>query len=360
MHTINRNTCWQGVLPPQYIFANRRFRTVALDPPNFHPGSWVGAGNCFFHQPRKEFILTARLRKKKAQARGFAAIICRSSNGETFEKVYTLTKEWIAEKSGLEIHSLEGVQLLEDPLTGNYHLYVSVNTDQEFAWGGIYWQTYLLRSSALEGPWEPVGLVLRNDQSYDNHHARDISIAIVDGRWYCLYKARDADHRVSPALATSIDGITWSKHGPLTVDGEDRSCWMSGTFFAASSGLLFIGLEKLEKTESTETSSHEPYPDDEVYADAFRVGHGGGPPRTFIAYQLDYRNTNLETIFRSPWEARSDYEHPHHPVLGYASLVFDPFKERMLIYVEAIDPHFTEKMGINETVERVLVYEVSA
>jgi hypothetical protein len=111
---------------------------------------------------------------------------------------------------------------------------------------------------------------------------------------------------------------------------------------------LFIGLERLENDEPEE---------DVVYADKYKVGHGGGPPRNFVAYYVDYRNHNLDLLFRAPWDPRSPYEHKDHPVLGYSSLVFDPFQNRILTYVQAIDGTLTKQMGINETVERLLVYE---
>lgn len=37
-------SCWQGTVPPQYIFANRSFTCVALDPPDSNLGFWIGAG----------------------------------------------------------------------------------------------------------------------------------------------------------------------------------------------------------------------------------------------------------------------------------------------------------------------------
>ena len=111
---------------------------------------------------------------------------------------------------------------------------------------------------------------------------------------------------------------------------------------------MFLGLERVE-SERTE--------EDVVYADEYKVGHGGGPPRDLIAYTLDYRNRNLELIFRAPWDVRSPFEHRDHPVLGYASLVYDPVRNRILTYVEAIDGTLTKRIGINETVERLLVYE---
>jgi len=72
---------------------------------------------------------------------------------------------------------------------------------------------------------------------------------------------------------------------------------------------------------------------------------------------MDYRTMNLETIFRAPWEPGSPYEHPEHPLLGYASLVYDPLRHRVLTYVEAIERYRAERIGLNETVERLLLYE---
>ena len=95
-----------------------------------------------------------------------------------------------------------------------------------------------------------------------------------------------------------------------------------------------------------------------VYADSHGIGHGGGSTPHFAAYRLDIRGRNLETVFRAPWIPLSPYEHGEHPLLGYSSLVLDPANHRMLIYVEAIDPKLSRAIGLNETVERLLVYQV--
>ncbi len=122
---------------------------------------------------------------------------------------------------------------------------------------------------------------------------------------------------------------------------------MSGTFFPGSNGTLFIGLEKDEGEPEHEV----------VHADKHGVVHGGGPPRNFVAYRLDADGGNLQTLFRSPWIPGSEFEHPDHPILGYMSMVHDQANSRMLIYIEALDPQYTKRIGINETVERLLVYE---
>lgn len=342
--------CWQGIIPPQYIFANRRFKCVVLDPPSFDPGSWIGAGKAIFDEEDQGFLLTARPRKAEGKLRGFAINIYRSKDGERFELATSVGKEELSQNSDLEIHSIEGSQLLKSPLTGEWHLYLSVDTGSEFVWGGLHWETLLLTAPRIESPWKSEGLVIKNDQPYDSNQARDATIDIVDGRWFCLYKAVDNNRRERPAFATSSDGISWRKHGVFTIDTNERLAFLSGTIFAGTNGPLFIGLEKsLEDSRVTHNGI--------IYADEHKIGHGGGSAANFVAYNLDYRNMNLETIFRKPWEPKSEYEHKEHPLLGYASLVCDPFKNRMLTYVEAIDGKLTKRVGLNETVERLLVYE---
>lgn len=344
---IRSTGLWQGVVPAQYVFANRVFKRIVLDPPNFEPGSWIGAGKVVFDHETKTFLLTARPRKAEGGVRGFAADIYSSGDGEEFTLVTSISQADASERSGLKVHSIEGTQLLKDPLTGRWHLYMSVDVGTDFIWGGLYWQTLLLTSLGLQGPWHAEGLVLKNDQPYDANQARDATIDIIDGRWFCLYKAMDSDRQQRPALATSLDGIHWSKHGPLTIDGTDQPAFLSGSMFAGTNGPLFMGVGRLDWS----------VPDGVAYADEYRIGHADGPPRDFVAYSLDYRNMNLETIFRAPWEPLSPYEHKEHPLLGYASLVFDPLKNRILTYVEAIDGNLTKQIGLNETVERLLLYE---
>jgi hypothetical protein len=340
---------WQGMVPPQAVFANRHFKCVVLDPPNFHPGCWIGAGKALFNHETQEFLLTARPRKAEGKARGFAANVYRSDDGEAFELLASLSKEEISEKGNLKIHSIEGTQLLKDPLTGRWHLYLSVDAGSEFVWGGLYWQTLLLTAPDPQGPWQVEGLVLHNDQPYDANQARDCTVDIVDGLWLCLYRAVDGHRRIRPALATSSDGISWKKHGLFTTDGSDRLAFLSGSIFAGTSGPLFMGLERPQNDPLAKEG--------EAHARERGLLHGGGPAPNFVAYTMDYRTMNLETIFRAPWEPGSPYEHPEHPLLGYASLVYDPLRHRVLTYVEAIERYRAERIGLNETVERLLLYE---
>jgi hypothetical protein len=345
----NQNSYWQGFVPPQYIYANRRFVGIALDPPNFEPGSWIGAGKALFDSQSGEFLLTARPRKAEGNVRGFEANIYRSKDGVKYDLLTSLSKDSVSQLSDITIHSIEGTQLMKSPLTGKWHFYLSVDTGEAFIWGGVYWETLLLTAEDLKGPWKSQGIVLHNDAPYDANQARDSIIEIVDGRWLCVYKAIDAQRNERPGLATSVDGISWNKHGVFKIDGEDRTAFISGSVFSGALGPVIVGLE-LQLSDSREKR------DDVVYADDGRIGHGGGHPQ-FVSYLIDIRAMNLETIFRAPWTPLSQYEHKEHPCLAYSSLVYDPLKNRILMYIEALDPKLTRAIGLNETVERQLVYE---
>jgi len=101
--------------------------------------------------------------------------------------------------------------------------------------------------------------------------------------------------------------------------------------FAGSLGPVFIGLENKVRVK------------------------GAAVTDIFVAYTLDHRNLNLERLFAARWEPLSPYERKDYPIHSYMDMVYDPFKDRILIYVEAIDP---QDIGLNQEVDRVLLYEV--
>jgi hypothetical protein len=346
----DRSSFGQGLPSPQYIYANMRFKAVALEPPDFEPGSWIGAGKALIDHDSGEFLLTARPRRAEGGVRGYAANIYRSADGEAFELLTSLSKEEVIEKSGVTIASIEGTQLLRDPQSGKWYFYLSVDTTEEFVWGGIYWETLLMVADSLEGPWESAGLVIKHDQAYDACQARDGSIDIVDGQWVCLCKAVDHERHTRTQLATSADGIRWQKHGLLTVDGRAVDpFFVSGSLYPEAAGPVVLGIANTASAQPTRSEREQ------IFYDERRVAHGVGE-RHFAAYQIDFREMDLKTVFSAPWEARSEHEHLEQPLLGYSSVLRDPFKDRLLLYVEAIGPE-SERVGLNETVERVLVYE---
>ena len=345
-----RFSFWQGFPPPQYIYSNMRFKAVALEPPSFEPGSWIGAGKALIDYENKEFLLTARPRKVEGGVRGYAANIYRSADGEKFDLVMSLSKEQVIETSKVRIDSIEGTQLLKDPLTGRWHFYLSVDTGSEFIWGGVFWETLLLIADDLKGPWESKGLVVRHDRSYDACQARDASIDIVDGEWVGLFKAYDYEGNQRIQLITSADGIRWTKHGVLTVDGREADLfYTSGSIFPGVSGPIFLGVAR---TAAKPDAADE---EEDIFHDRWKLDFGLWE-KHFVAYRIDTDNLNLETIFQAPWVARSEYEHKEFKIHNYCSAVYDPFKERVLLYVEVIGPE-SRNPTLNETIERVLVFE---
>ncbi len=332
---------WYGLFPPQAIYKERRFRGVLLNPPSFSPGSWCGAGKLWIDSENEEYWLTSRPREGEKR-RGYAVEIYRSRNGEDYSLVSYISKEELSEVIGVTVHSIENQQILRDPLTGRFFLYLSVDRSEENVAGRedetyrSKWETYLLSSDDPAGPWSGEGYALRGDMDYDSGEARDATIDIVDGRYIAIYKARKAGTRiVHSALAMSSNGKEWVKMGELKVDGRRQPDYflLNGTITAGSGGPIFIG------TRTTD------------------VVRGAALTRTFAAYAIDYRGLNLETIFTAEWIPGSRYEHPEYPIHTYANVVYDEIRDRWLILIEAVDPEYSRELGLNLEVDRLLLYE---
>ncbi len=331
---------WNGLYPPQRIFSGREFRGVALDPPDFEPGSWCGAGKLWVDEGSSRYWLTSRPRVG-AERRGYAAEIHLSEDGEDFELSNRVTKEEVTRLAGVEVQSIENQQLLQDPLTGDYHLYLSLDVYRANVAGDserVYesrWETFLLTADDPAGEWSPEGFVIRADSSYDSGEARDSTIDIVDGRYFALYKARRAgSDRVRMALATSADGKRWRKLGVPGIDGREQPGFflLNGSILAGSGGPIFAGIQTTD------------------------VVKGAALSRRFAAYAIDYRSMNLERIFVHRWKPGSRYEHPDYPIHTYCSIARDQISDRWLTVVEAVDPERSREPGLNLEVDRVLLY----
>jgi len=51
---------WQGLLPASYLLRRRGFKRVVLEPPDYSPGSWRGAGKVLVDAEHGEYLLTCR------------------------------------------------------------------------------------------------------------------------------------------------------------------------------------------------------------------------------------------------------------------------------------------------------------
>lgn len=312
--------------PPQLLLHRRRFKGIALDPPSFEPGSWNGAGKVLFDEETRLFWLTTRPRK--VGVRGYAVEIYSSRDGEQFRLEHTIPRDKVSSLSGVDVKSIEGQQILKDPSTGRYHLYLAADV-------GSGWETFLFTSEKPKGPWNYNSVAIAGGEGYDAREARDCSMGIIDGQYFTLYKANSGGN-VKTALATSGDGVEWRKRGVLTIDGKKQPGYylLCGSFMAGAMGPIFAGFDSRE------------------------VQNGAALANTFGAYVLDWRRCNLETIFRSRWNATTEYEKEPFPVHSYVDIIRDPLKPRCLMYVEAIDPKYSQDFGVNLEVDRLLVFEV--
>jgi len=331
---------WSGLYPPQAIFARKRFRKILLDPPSFDPGSWRGAGKLWIDEDSGEYWLTSRSRIG-SEKRGYAVEIYRSRNGEDYTFITWLTKEELSESIKRTVQSIENQQLLRDPLTDKYHLYLSIDVSESNVAGDekrIFesrWETFLLIAEDPAGPWEPWGFILRGNLDYDSGESRDCTIDIIDGKYICLYKARKANTRVvHTALAVSNDGKNWVKLGIPKIDGRHQPDYflLNGSIHAGSLGPIFIGTETLE------------------------VVNGAALTKYFASYVIDYRNLNLESTLITEWKPGSRYEHPKYPIHTYCNVIYDPLCDRWLTWIEAVDPTLSKEPGLNTEVDRVLLY----
>jgi len=318
---------WKGTVSmPQRLYADRRFEKVILDPPDFEPGSWRGAGNCIEDDDSGTFWLVTRPRTQRM--RGYAFEVYGSENGEDFSLRHTTSREALSALLGQEVLSIEGQQLLRDPMTNKYFLYLAVDI-------GRTWQTALLTSDDPCGPWRSEGIVIRRDQEYDSVEARDAVISFIGGEYIALYKASDG-MKVNAALAASSDGKDWRKLGLLKIGGQPQPAphFLAGNIMDTGRGPLIVGFESAD------------------------VVKGAAVSRRFVSYLIDLRSVNLVPVFSAIWEPLSQFERHDFPIHSYSDLVPDPDRNRLLFYVEAIDPKHSVEVGLNLEVDRVLLYSV--
>ncbi len=314
---------------PQCILRLRKFTGVVLDPPSFEPGSWRGAGDLLIDPINHEYWLTSRPRV--AGPRGTGVEVWYSSNGDQYSLVAFIPKEEVSNWAGVNVLSIENNQLIQDPLTGLYYLYMSLDV-------GDGWETFMAKADDPRGPWTPVGFVIRRDKPYDGGEARDCTINVIDGRFIALCKARAVnDNKVYTELLVSRNGVNWVKLGLPTVNGEAQrpqpdAFLLNGDIVPSAYGPMFIG------TVTT-------------------FARNAHVTKYFGAYVVDLKSNNLEEVFVAEWKPSSMYEHPEYPIHTYCSVVKDPYTNEWRILVEAIDPKYTKDIGVNTEVDRVLQYK---
>jgi hypothetical protein len=199
-------------LPPQ-----PEKSVVAVPPPGTGAGNWVGAPSAIRHGD--EIFLAYRLRRPIGQGRGYAVEIARSTDGETFTTLQTITKEQV------DAESLERPVLVDLP-DGRWRLYLSCATH-----GTKHWRVEVMEADD-PGSFDPASrwTVLPGD---DAKAVKDPVIMRRDGTWHLwasthpLADADEADQMVTE-YATSPDGLDWAWDG-VALSGRPGSWDSRGT-----------------------------------------------------------------------------------------------------------------------------------
>jgi hypothetical protein len=191
-------TTTERLTPPIPRAASGR---LVVPAPGEGPGYWAGGPSAVATDDA--IYLAYRLRRPVGEGRGYANVIARSTDGETFETVLEISKH------DFDSESLERPALAIAP-DGRFHLYMSCATPGTLHW----WVDALVADDPSGFDASKRISMLPGDEATAY---KDPVVLYQDGRWHmwvCVHRIEepaDAD-RMYTAYATSDDGIHW---GPL-------------------------------------------------------------------------------------------------------------------------------------------------
>ncbi|MDX6285739.1 MAG: hypothetical protein QOG53_1224 [Frankiales bacterium] len=175
---------------------------VVVSPPGVGDGYWAGAPTAILVDGI--FYLSYRLRRPIGSGRGYAVVVARSSDGETFEQLS------VVDRADMDCESLERPALAVTP-DGRWRLYLSCA-----AHAGPGWRVDVLEAADATS-FEPQRrqTVLPGDATTA---VKDPVIVQQDGTWHMwaschLLDLPDDHDRMESRYATSADGLEWTWHG---------------------------------------------------------------------------------------------------------------------------------------------------
>jgi hypothetical protein len=177
--------------------------SVIVEPPEDSAGNWAGAPSVALGEDGAVY-LAYRLRRPIGEGRGFALVIARSTDTESFEEIARLDRE------GFDSDSLERPALVALP-GGGWRLYVSCATP-----GTKHW-----RVDTVDAPVPDAfdAAQRRTVLPGDASEALKDPVVIWDGitwhLWVCAHPLDlpGEEDRMATRYATSDDGLTWTFHG---------------------------------------------------------------------------------------------------------------------------------------------------
>ncbi len=177
---------------------------VVVPAPGDGPGYWAGGPSAVLAEDGT-FWLAYRLRRPVGLGRGYANVVARSDDGETFETVA------VFDRDVFHCDSLERPVLVALP-DGRWRLYVSCATP-----GTRHWRVDALEADSPSA-FDPATArtILPGDEAA--LAVKDPVIKLVDGQWHlwlCCHPLdlpEDTD-RMSTRYGTSVDGLAWAMDG---------------------------------------------------------------------------------------------------------------------------------------------------
>jgi hypothetical protein len=175
---------------------------VVLPAPGTGPGRWVGAPSAVLEDDGS-FVVAYRLRATDEDVA--TVTVARSSDGVALEPIVTFDKDQFGAMS------LERPALVRLP-DRSWRLYVCCATP-----GSKHWWIDALDAADLASLADaPARTVFAGDAAWG---VKDPVIRIVNGRWrawICSHPLDipDEEDRMTTMYANSIDGLTWTWHGP--------------------------------------------------------------------------------------------------------------------------------------------------
>lgn len=182
--------------------------TVVVPAPWPGPGSWAGAPHASLVDG--VFWLAYRVRAaegpEREQTRGVETVVARSEDGLLFETVAVVGRE------GFDTDSFERPCLVRRP-DGGWRLYICCARPRSKGW----WVEALDADDPAGLPTGHRTVVMPGS---DEVAVKDPVVSVDETgwqAWVCCHPLTDPGHedRMTTALATSTDGLTWAWHGDV-------------------------------------------------------------------------------------------------------------------------------------------------
>ncbi len=186
------------------LFPNPDLNTfkVVAQPEEQGEGFWVGG--CSSLYDKEKIWLVYRLRNPKE--RGHRLCIALSKDASNFQIVKIFSKEDFE-----NIKSLERASILQDPFTGKYKLYISLEKNN-------HWYIYKLSDVATPKEFDPSTakcVLSPSGETNDNRKVKDPYIINFCNIWHMFYSGSGKEPQEETYLATSLDGVQWERQGKV-------------------------------------------------------------------------------------------------------------------------------------------------